>query len=84
MNMTKGQSNSAQQSQINSSQHQRNGNGRFGASQMAMRDNQQFGTIVHPSIVKTNNLMMESIVASGKHDGHQGGKKMAGLNNTTI
>ena len=48
---------------------------------MAMRDNQQFGTIVHPSIVKTNNLMMESIVTSGKHDG---GKKMQGLNNTTI
>jgi hypothetical protein len=39
---------------------------------------------VHPSIIKTNNLMMESIVSGGKNDGIQGSKKMSGLNNTTI
>jgi hypothetical protein len=33
---------------------------------MQMRDS-QFGTIVHPSIIKTNNLMMDSI-ASSKED----------------
>lgn len=72
MNLTKGQSNSAQASQTSNQQH-RNGNGRFGTSQLQVHNNQQFGTIVHPSMIKTNNLMMESIVsgAGGKADGHQ-------------
>jgi hypothetical protein len=41
---------------------------------MQMRGDNQFGTIVHPSIVKTNNLMMDST---------KDAKKM-NLNNTTI
>jgi hypothetical protein len=41
-----------------------------------MRDS-QFGTIVHPSIIKTNNLMMESI-------GSTKDPKKMNLNNTTI
>lgn len=40
---------------------------------MQMRDS-QFGTIVHPSIIKTNNLMMESTKDQKKQN----------LNNTTI
>ena len=89
MNLTKGQSNSAQTSQASNQQH-RNGSGRFGAGQLQVHNNQQFGTIVHPSIIKTNNLMMESIVsgAGSKPDGHQGvAKKISPqtvLNNTTI
>jgi hypothetical protein len=55
-----------------------------------VHNNQQFGTIVHPSIIKTNNLMMESIVsgAGNKADGHQGVTKKISpqsiLNNTTV
>jgi hypothetical protein len=56
-----------------SQQHQR---AKFGGSQMQMRDS-QFGTIVHPSIIKTNNLMMESI-------GSTKDQKKMNLNNTTI
>lgn len=57
--------------QPSSSQHQRHVSNRFTNSQMQMSNNgptgtqqqQQFGTIVHPSIItKTNNLMMDSLM----------------------
>ena len=44
-------------------QHSRHVSNRFATSQMQMHQNtQQFGTIVHPSIIKTNNLMMDSLI----------------------
>lgn len=46
-----------------STQHSRHASNRFATSQMQMHQNtQQFGTIVHPSIIKTNNLMMDSLI----------------------
>lgn len=55
--------------------------------QMHQNNPQQFGTIVHPSIIKTNNLMMDSILSnmnstkgSTSENQYLSGQKKLGMN----